>query len=325
MAAVPLAAARPSTGAGFGRRLVREAELAVHADDPFFFDHPLDHVPAMLLVEGVLLLAAAEARAITQDTGGADGRGSADPASPIAGLHLEFQRFCEFGELPVARIWEVHGRPQCWDVELLQGGRKITEGAVDWRAAGRGRSAATALLDGFPRTAASPVAAELVHCSRSENVLIGGMVQLGADSYAVQLITPPPEHYLRRRHERTRPLSELMEGARQFGKLLGHQACGVQPGDQFIVRSVDIALNRPVTRAEDVVICCSGLPKARGRGAGTMTFRFVAAGTAPAGESRRGPAEVVGEARIAGHVLSPQAYQRLRRAAQAASKEGNSP
>src|SRR5690349_10728812 len=62
----------------------RTAPMQVDQDHPFFFDHPLDHVPGMLLVAQLLDLA----RVVAPGT-----------ANPWPGrrlkLALDFPRFCE--------------------------------------------------------------------------------------------------------------------------------------------------------------------------------------------------------------------------------------
>ncbi|NEA28219.1 AfsA-related hotdog domain-containing protein, partial [Actinomadura bangladeshensis] len=83
----------------------RFRELVVDESDPFYFDHPLDHVPGMLLFSGLLELA-----------GRADGlrAGGRRPARVVAGL--DFTRFCELDRGTTLSCRPVPGRNRAWTV-----------------------------------------------------------------------------------------------------------------------------------------------------------------------------------------------------------------
>jgi hypothetical protein len=272
-------------------RLVWEAGLSIDRSDPYFFDHPLDHVPAMLLVETALTLVE---RAV--------GRGR-----PASRLRLEFQRFCEFEDAPRLRTWAAPNGPGCWCVEFVQGGATIGSGRIEHRAR-RGQPGRVE-----PQVAVAPVAPELVHRTRPENVLIGGFQRIGDDDYVAEMLSPPPGHYLRSRGDRVRSLGELIEGIRQFGTVLGHQARQAALDSPFIVQSVDISVDRPVARDERVVLRSGTLPRGSQRGSGAMTLSLHSSGTADAGS-------MIGRAGFTGHVVSPQAYERIRRMSQRAGR-----
>jgi hypothetical protein len=304
--AFAIEAAEPQELLKHGHRLVWEAELAIHRDDPYFFDHPLDHVPAMLLVETTLLLAG---QAVASSDG--DSR-----PKNFRRLHLEFHRFCELDEPPLVRLWAVPGAPERWRVEFIQAGHRIGEGTVDGSGNESGdgdksRSHAETVSAGRgPGSAAvDPVPANVVHRTRPENVLIGGFGQVGDDDYFAELLTPPTGHYLRRRSDRVRTLGELMEGIRQFGTMLGHEARDVAVGKQFIVKSIDISVDRPVSRHERVLVRSNGLPSARGQGSGAMAFSLCIGD------------HVIGQAQVEGLVVPDRVYQRLRAMSSQAAKE----
>jgi hypothetical protein len=265
-------------------RLVWEAGLTIDREDPYFFDHPLDHVPAMMLVETAL---------------GLVGRAS-ESGRPASRLRLDFQRFCEFEPAPLVRAWALPEERGSWCVEFVQGGLAIGSGRVELRGREAGRPRGEAPAD------VAPVPPELVHRARPENVLIGGFHGIGDDDYEAELLTPPPGHYLRRRGERARSLGELIEGIRQFGTILGHQARQAALDAPFIVQSVEITVDRQVTRDERIVLRSGMLPRGRGRGSGAMTLSLHAPGTAD-GDT------LIGHAGFTGHVVSAQAYERIRR------------
>jgi hypothetical protein len=312
MAPLVMETAEPQEALGHGYRLVWEAELSVDHDDPYFFDHPLDHVPAMLLVESALSLVAAA-------VAGTEG---ATPPRSFRRLRLGFHRFCEVDAASVVRVWPAGDESGHWQVEFVQFGRTIAEGTVEcWNGDTEVAAETVAADTALAGQAAPPVDAELVHRSRPENVLIGGFEQLDTDQYVARLIPPPRGHYLRRRGERVRSLGELIEGIRQFGTLLGHQARDVAIGRQFIVTAIDITMHRSVSRDEQVALRTQDLPDVRGTGAGSMTFTLHSL-SEPDASGAPVTGEVIGEARADGLVMAAQDYERLRAAVRADAAKG---
>lgn len=263
-----------------------EATFDIDQNDPFFFDHPLDHVPATLLLEAVLRTAeraAAESPQVVAER-------------YLAMLRLEFRRFCELAPAPVIRVWADPDRCGRWDVEFCQGGVVIGDGEIGWRPTTSVSTRHADRSEALPE----PVPAHLVHRWRPENVLVGGLTKVAADAYQVGVLPPPPGHYFRRRDAHFRPIGELLESARQFGTLLGHTACEVRLGMQFVVRSLEVELTRRVSRDEPLTILTLSLPAVRGRGKGSMTFAI------------RTGEETVGTAALYGSVFSAEAFARLR-------------
>jgi len=272
----------------FEYRLIWEAVIGIDQKDPFFFDHPLDHVPAMLLIEAALGLAGQAAAA-----------GVGSPRRwHIGRLRLDFVRFCELSPPPVARLWAV-GAPGSWEVEFRQDGQLIGQGTLEWRGGfGDWPEGSQERRQGAEVAALSPepVAAELVHRSRPQNVLLGGVI----GGCSAEMLTPPPGHYFRRRSSRLRTLGELIEAVRQFGTLVGHTEGGIPPGHQFIVKSCEVRLDRPLSRAQRVTLHLTQLRDRRGRGAGTVAVGIEASG------------QLAGAASFTGQAVSAAAYRRIR-------------
>ena len=84
------------------------ARLIVDQQHPFFFDHPLDHVPGLLLLEGAVQAA----------------QNCAQEPCYVSAVHAEFIRYAFFDELILLDTCseERHGRRQCW-VTLTQNGK----------------------------------------------------------------------------------------------------------------------------------------------------------------------------------------------------------
>jgi hypothetical protein len=260
-------------------RLVWEAALTVPQDDPYFFDHPLDHVPGMLMVEHLLGLVA-------------HANGHSGVAPNCGRLELNFGRFCELDQPAVMRASEPL-TPGEWQLEILQGGEAVCTGVATC-AVRHTEPNATEL------PTATPVDAKVVHRSRPENVLIGDLG--GHDGiFTAELINPPAGHYLTRRGENDRSLGEVIEAVRQFGTLLGHQQ-GVPHGAQMILTCMEVQLDRPVSRTERIWLRAAEVPA-------------LATKMAPVYSIHAGDDQEIGHASVAAHVFEPQAYRNLRQRA----------
>ncbi|HET6357764.1 AfsA-related hotdog domain-containing protein [Streptomyces sp.] len=272
------------------------SRLRTVEEDPFFFDHPLDHLPALLLADGVTELV--EHIATTTSATAAGPR----PAWRAQTLELEFGSFAEKG-LPVelsARA--LPGTPGGWQVGGRQQGRSVCEGRVS---AAPVPPPDTPVLP-TPQAAeedldcqCAMVAPELVHRHRPENVLLADYRNHGG-GYSAELLSPPRGHHLRGaegRDTELRSLIELVEGARQFVTLLGHEARQVAFDRRYVVASMRAVTTRAIRRAEPVRLWADTLPSVHG---GDVHIRFSSGGGA------------VGEACFSGYAFSPAAYRRLR-------------
>ncbi|WP_431961808.1 AfsA-related hotdog domain-containing protein [Actinacidiphila sp. bgisy160] len=273
------------------------ARLRAVEQDPFFFDHPLDHLPAALLIDGAAELV--ERVAATDAHPG--------PAWRVHALELEFGSFAE-KHLPVelsARA--LPGTPGGWRVRARQRDRAVCDGRIHAVAVpspgspgGTAPPGPRAGEDRGPRRDAM-VAPALVHRHRPENVLLADYRNHGPGGYSAELLSPPRGHHLRGRPggsgAELRSLTEIAEAARQFVTLLGHESRRVDFDRHYVLTSVRAATARPVRRAEGVRLWTDSLPPV---GGGDVRIRFSASG---------GP---VGEARYSGYALSPAAYRRLR-------------
>ncbi|WP_433468772.1 AfsA-related hotdog domain-containing protein [Spirillospora sp. CA-128828] len=222
----------------------RFRELVVDESDPFYFDHPLDHVPGMLLFSGLLELA------VRADALRARGR---RPGRVVAGL--DFTRFCELDRGTTLSCRPVPGRNRAWTVAARQGAEEVCGGSVAFAGEAPEPSAAAAPLTPSARAGRAP--AELVHRRRPENILVGEPVRrsLGVVECAVLRPPagegPPPEF---------RGPVEIVEAGRQFATMLEHEEHG-RPIDATLLwvalrldipyrvgRDVPLLLRWPVTR-----------------------------------------------------------------------------
>ena len=168
---------------GVSRGLIR-----VDRQDPVFFDHPLDHVPGMLLVVAGLELA--EHAAMLR------------PAN--VRFSLTFTRFCELdAPIEVSATRETGGNT----IEFVQSGRSIARGLLSRR-----RSALPAVLAPVPAFGNGSIPGELVHRSDPGNVAVGpltvdaGRVWVRVHEQAAIGGIPP----------RAGAVASIVEAARQF-------------------------------------------------------------------------------------------------------------
>lgn len=174
--------------------------LRVDPRDPVFFDHPLDHVPGMLLV--VAGLEVAEHAAMLQH---------ADVS-----LSLTFAKFCELdAPVSVTAARETGGNR----LTFIQSGRGIANGRL-----GRRETALPAELTPVPRLESGSIPSELVHRTDVGNVAIGPLtVEPGRvwvrvhDEAAIGGIPP-----------RASAVASVVEAARQFAIAILH-SWGRQP------------------------------------------------------------------------------------------------
>jgi A-factor biosynthesis hotdog domain len=168
---------------GVSRGFVR-----VDLQDPVFFDHPLDHVPGMLLVVAGLELA--EHAAMLR------------PAK--VSFRLSFTKFCELdAPVEVSAICEAGGNR----IEFIQSGRRIARGLL-----GRRETALPAELAPVPALGDGSISSELVHRADPGNVALGPLTVEGGRVWTRIRAQPaigglPP---------RASAVASIVEAARQF-------------------------------------------------------------------------------------------------------------
>jgi hypothetical protein len=212
--------------------------LALDPDDPYFFDHPLDHVPAMALVSGLLTLVRSA------------GVGHLEQPGYRLEMSLALPSFCELGSavrLEVAELGPAGavgpadavgavgpagagpGQDARVTVRARQAGRVVCEGDLIFRAA-----ASSASPPPGPACSSRPAERSLVHRRHAENVLISGMVTDGGGC-TVRVRRPPDGHLLATGAGQALPAEVLIDAARQFGTLICHAELGAPPDTQFIL------------------------------------------------------------------------------------------
>lgn len=226
------------------------ADLIVDQTHPFFYDHPLDHVPGILLIEGALQLARAWSAAVH----GAPPR--------LEGFCVDFRRYCLHGD-PVALRLEAADprRPQ---VELIQNG--VSRALVSLRLAEAGAPAgdpgpAVAPGPDLPETPACPAA---LNKTDPANVMIGEP-RLDRDGWRSRLLPADGGNALAdpvgaaEWHPLT--LLEAFMQVLRFRNRRDPEAGRMRD----ILQGVDMTILRPARRDESLWLFCAEDVRAEGR------------------------------------------------------------
>src|SRR5688500_18801444 len=140
--------------------------LAVRADDPYHFDHPLDHIPGMALIGGLLEL--------VRRSGAAD----LDIPNRRLSLSLTFPSFCELDGPVVLQATRIPTGEAGVDTSLSllaeQGTEVVCEADLTLRVSTERTTPAVAA-----NTPSLTADQELVHRLRRENVFVTGMSERG--------------------------------------------------------------------------------------------------------------------------------------------------
>ncbi|MBG0831567.1 hypothetical protein HS041_27925 [Planomonospora sp. ID67723] len=275
------------------------ATLAVDSGDPYFFDHPLDHLPGMALVCGLL------------DLLRATGTGHPERPGHRMLMSLDLSTFCE-QEVPV-HLEAIRLPPD--DTGGLPGGLSGTtrvvmsarqRGQVVCEGEAAFRPAAPFEAPGVPAAARHPEPArpELVHRHRPENVLIGGMVPYGTTRIA-EIRRPPDGHPLAPAPGAPPRAELIIDAARQFGTMICHVEHAVPQDARLILLAIEADL--PCELPRDLRLGWTRTAPRRGRS--RMHIEVVAGdpGTEPCGSVT-----------LDYYAASPAIYRRLRHAGRTA-------
>ncbi|GID91147.1 AfsA-related hotdog domain-containing protein [Amorphoplanes digitatis] len=251
--------------------------LHIDQNDPFFFDHPLDHVPGMLLVCGAVGLVRA---------------GAGGESGDRCRAAMTFRSICELDPAPVVLVsGGERGR-----IAVTQGPVTVADGWFEF-SADDDLPARGSRTDPGRR---APANAALVHRSRDENIMIGAPEQ--GDGHVTAAVLPPSDgHALAGRRPGAHAVEYLIEAGRQFSTWLPHRL-GEWPLDAhmlWIGVTADLPMRLP--RSLPVALRWQQAPiegdKAK------FHFDLIAA-------DGRGP--VLGSLRFASKMLGPDEYARFR-------------
>jgi hypothetical protein len=254
-------------------------DLRVDQSDPFFFDHPLDHVPGMLMVCGMGELA----------------RACVDTASEgrVQGA-MTFRSICELDPAPVLLLDASNTERR--KVRGMQNSAVVAEGWFEF-SAGDDAPERECRVDA---SRWAPAEASLVHRARNENIMIGDPWQ--ADGHVTAAVLPPPAgHALDAGAPDTHPVEGLVEAGRQFSTWLPHRFGGWPLDAHMLWIGVTADLPAGLPRSLPVALRWRVAPIARNKA--KFHLDLVSA-------DGRNP--VLGSLCYASKVLGPAEYTRFR-------------
>ncbi|MER7128599.1 AfsA-related hotdog domain-containing protein [Streptosporangium saharense] len=259
------------------------AVLCVDQVHPFFFDHPLDHVPGMLLVTGLLDLLR-DHEVLSREH--------------RVRMSLEFTKMCELGpEVSLLAGPDPSGERGTWAVLALQEEEAVCAGTIELA-----REQPPTVSPAGETAEAVPIEAGLAHRADPRNVLIGEPAILdegSGEEYEVPLVSPPTGHFLLRYGPEHYGLEEMVEAGRQLATAASHLA-HERPRDAVMLW-LRLAADLPAAppRAEPLTLRWRTQPPRGNRGVFDLTV--VTTGGTPVGALSYGS-----------RALSPASYQRIR-------------
>jgi 3-oxoacyl-(acyl-carrier-protein) synthase len=209
------------------------AGVRVDTGDPYFFDHPLDHVPAVLLFEAAYRLAIRAGRT---------GR-------PPTRLDMSFLRFCDL-DAPITLDLRPTARPGVAECHARQNDRLVAKGRVQTDG-----SAGTPVLPSVPEGGGRQVIDPArVHKANRSNVFLDEPRQVGPGRYRCEVIVPAEPHVLLDGSPTWLSPTVLIEAFRQMSTFGAHELHGVHTGQTMTQVSFHAHLDRPIRRGERIAL-----------------------------------------------------------------------
>lgn len=227
------------------------ADLRVDQADPFFFDHPLDHVPGTLLVCAMVELA--RQKITTPDDRRVKGT-------------MTFRAIGELKPAPVLHI----GPPQAGrrNMFVTQESSVVADGWFEFSS-----EPGPAWIRQEGAGERLPAQAALVHRTRPENVMIGEP-SLTYRQVTGGVVSPPDGHALSGHRADVRPIEALIEAGRQLSTWLSHRFGGWPLDTQILW--VGVTADLPVALPRSLPVSLRWKPAPISRNKAEFHFDVVA-------------------------------------------------
>jgi 3-oxoacyl-(acyl-carrier-protein) synthase len=210
-----------------------QAGLLVDQGHPYFFDHPLDHIPGVLLVEGLEQLAE---------------RAAGDGSSYVQQLQIKFVRFLEKEDRVTLSLRPL--APRQFQVEVVQQKEVRARGSLHLASVGPAPSPRPDCAAGGQ---CRPDPSQL-HKRDGRNVLVTTLRQVEPGRFATEALMPPSAHLLYRPEQRAWTTTYLIETARQALMLGGHGMLKIPQGVPMSIVSVAVELDSPPLCGEPLML-----------------------------------------------------------------------
>jgi len=203
------------------------AQLLVNEAHPYFFDHPLDHVPGILLIEGVLQLAEL---AIPPRSG---------RVAYVNALEIKFQRYVQKEGAIDLQLEQDKDLP-VFRAKVRQGGKLMCTCTL-----GIAYGPAHEALPAAPFTATACRDKAVLHKDRQENVLVSDMSDV-ARGLSVETLKPADEHFFQKGGPKHYSMVYFLEVARQCFMQIAHTHRRIPLGTPMNLVALSFTLDRPI-------------------------------------------------------------------------------
>jgi beta-ketoacyl synthase-like protein/A-factor biosynthesis hotdog protein len=269
------------------------ATMIIDEQHPYFFDHPLDHVPGILLIEGALQLVEVA---------------SSDPDVFVDGVRVRFKRYAEKAP-PIALQAVPDAGEQRWTVTMEQLGQIACECQVSVA-----RLPARDVWDRAVAAGAALPTQSLLHKSREENVLVGALED-HPDGLRARTLPIPAGHCFSDGHPDRLSMLYFLEVGRQCLMLVAHTRLGVPLGLPMSLVSLEFHLDAPIPRHAPLVLVPQAHAEPWNGIIQTSRFEMQLHRARSDGDGVGAPGAALGRVAIVAQVIDKQLYHRQRRSA----------
>lgn len=240
-----------------------QATLNVDKSHPYFFDHPLDHVPGILLIEGALQLV--EQAAVV------------NAGQFINDMQVRFLRYV--GKSAPVTLWLGEAQGGTWALLIKQQKQTVC----------RLQFTLTALPPDAPPETVRDVTpcprADLLHKHRRENVLVSSLFD-AHEQYSVLTTRVPQEHFFASRDVNHLSMVYFLEIARQCYMQIAHDVMRVPTGTPMNLVTLHFSLHNAIPRQATLRVAADKAAFTAGRYDRTnITTLSLYAGQQPLGEA----------------------------------------
>lgn len=208
------------------------AQLIVDESHPYFFDHPLDHIPGILMMQGVLELFD---HAATACFGG---------DLFISSLDIQFKKICEKSMPVVIELTlpeTATDEPLDCVCDVFQNNKLSAHLAIQARRVTPQHMMSERDVKKQVIPYGNPA---MLHKRKAENVLVSDYI-LTEGECLFDLVTPPPGHVLRCDSRNIYSMLYILEVTRQCGMIILHSVSNIPLDTPMILLSLTINLDRP--------------------------------------------------------------------------------
>lgn len=209
--------------------LLLRAQLLVNETHPYFFDHPLDHVPGILLIEGMLQLV---------ELASPPRRGQ---VAYVKNMSVKFHHYVQKEGVIDLQV-EPGKEPQVFNARVMQAGKLMCSCVL-----GIAYSAACEMLPAGKFTATRCRDKALLHKTREENVIVSDM-KMTAQGLSVETLELADEHFFRKDNPRHYSMVYFLEVARQCYMQLAHSYLRIPLNTPMNLLALSFTLDRPIPK-----------------------------------------------------------------------------